>query len=152
MTQSSPGFSFITVHDDEDDVVIQAGIREPREDEWVEDASAANELAGENGVDGASGSDDVVDGTNDSAEADTDVDIVVADVADADTDADELVVETDGEQQDARLGTDQSLDGGRYVTTAADLESTPMPIAQKVTIIAGVILCAIAIIYCALCR
>lgn len=148
MTQGSPGFSLITVHDDEDDVVIQAGIRGPRkrdaDDERVEDVRFVDEPADGDGARGEAGV-----GTDEADVCGDDADVGDDAAADAGDDAD---APASGAVGGPARGTDPSSEGGRYVTTAADLKSAPMPVAQKATIIAGVILFAIAVAYCVFCR
>lgn len=126
MVQGSEGFKLIKVAQDEDDVVIQAGIRETAVE--VEPAVDEAEL-----IDSSDFYED------EEIEDESEVEI-------EEFDADEEEADEDLEVPAAPPAKRKKWDG--YETTADDLVGSPMPVAQKATIVVALLLLALAIAYC----
>lgn len=132
MAQGSEGFKLITVNQDEDDVVIHAGIREDASaDSVLDDAFPCEDhfqdaLAQDDAWTAENFDDAGVDEPNDEA-----------------CEGDDWLTEEESAPAPSKR---KKWDG--YETTAEDLVGTPMPVAQKATIIGGLALLVFAIGYC----
>lgn len=132
MAQQTNGFSHITVHTDDDEVVIQAGIR-PAEQEGCEaDKGSAEEAVATPAAAGTP--------IRTPEPAETAAGPAAAPASDPQP-------RTDRSAHSAQKATSKPKKKAYRETTAEDLDVGPMPVAQKVVIVVAVLLIVGFLVY-----
>lgn len=136
MAQQTNGFSRITVHTDDDEVVIQAGIR-PATNEGQAAQNQGNEEA------------EAREASPAFATAETAEDAESGAAPTSTADAKPATAASNGapQPQATRIAPARSAKKAYRETTADDLDVGPMPVAQKVVIVVAVLLIAGFLVY-----